>query len=201
MGAFKDCGCGCNGEEQKKKFIISVVSALIFFIVANPETFKITRKVLGSWVASSDGCSTMFGLIFHAFVFMLIVWGLMNLKREKAEGVTTPPNPMVSGGPPMIMTLPPPIPEGAATPDGLLPPVAYGDQPQADITSAAPTNMIMPSIMTSPKPAAQDDMRAMASMLGGIDIHGADMASSPLTSGTNWKQCGCSDGSQVMIFK
>ncbi len=192
MGAFKDCGCGCNGEEQKKKFIISVVSALIFFIVANPETFKITRRVLGNWVASSDGCSTMFGLIFHAFVFMLIVWGLMNLKREKAEGVTTPPK--------MIMTLSPPIPEGAATPDGLLPPVAYGDQPQADITSAAPTNMIMPSIMTSPKPAAQDDMRAMTNMLGGININDTD-SSSPLTSGTNWKQCGCSDGSQVMIFK
>ena len=198
MGAFKDCGCGCNGEEQKKKFIISVVSALIFFVVANPETFKITRRVLGGWIASADGSSTMLGLIFHAFVFMLIVWGLMNLKREKAEGVMTPP--MQMGGPPTNMTLPPPIPEGAATPDGLLPPVAYGDQPQADIASAAPTNMILPSIMTSPKPAAQDNMRAMASMLGGINLNDTDM-SAPLTSGTNWKQCGCSDGSQVMILK
>jgi hypothetical protein len=198
MGLFKDCGCGCNGTKQKKKFITSAVSALIFFIVANPETFKITRKVLGSWVASGDGSSTVLGLVFHAFVFMLIVWGLMNLKRENADGTMTPP-PMTMN--PMGETMPPPIPEGAATPDGLLPPVAYGDQPQADITSSAPTNMIMPSIMTSPKPSSMGNMGAMNSMLGGIDINGADMASSPLTSGTNWKQCGCSDGSQVMILK
>ena len=45
MGLFKDCGCGCNGKKQEQKFLISIMSALVFFVVANPETFRIMRKV------------------------------------------------------------------------------------------------------------------------------------------------------------
>jgi len=37
MGLFKDCGCGCNGKKQENKLIISIISALTFFIVANPD--------------------------------------------------------------------------------------------------------------------------------------------------------------------
>jgi len=86
MGLFKDCGCGCNGKKQEEKFITSIVSALVFFIVANPETFKLVRRLVGSWVATPTGCPSMLGLLLHAAVFMLIVWGMMNIKKESMEG-------------------------------------------------------------------------------------------------------------------
>ena len=55
MGFFKDCGCGCNGEKQQEKFMISVISGLTFFIVANPETFRLVRRVLGPRIATPTG--------------------------------------------------------------------------------------------------------------------------------------------------
>jgi len=55
---------------------------ITFFAVANPATFKLTRKVLGSWVAAADGLPTTAGLLLHALVFVLLahflwklVWG------------------------------------------------------------------------------------------------------------------------------
>ena len=83
MGLFKDCGCGCDGKKQEQKFLISIMSALVFFVVANPETFRVMRKVLGSWVSSPTGCPTTGGLALHTIVFMLVTWGMMNIKREE----------------------------------------------------------------------------------------------------------------------
>lgn len=82
MGIFKDCGCGCNGRKQQAKFLTSVISGLTFFIVANPETFRLVRKVLGPSIASPTGCPSTFGLVVHAIVFTLIVWGMMNVNKE-----------------------------------------------------------------------------------------------------------------------
>ena len=83
MGLFKDCGCGCNGKKQEQKFLISIMSALVFFVVANPETFRVMRKVFGSWVSSPTGCPSTGGLALHTIVFMLVTWGMMNIKREE----------------------------------------------------------------------------------------------------------------------
>ena len=77
--------CNCE-KSQRDKLMISVISAVVFFIVANPETFKLVRGVVGSWVATPTGCPSMTGLVLHAVVFMLAVWGMMNIKREKMEG-------------------------------------------------------------------------------------------------------------------
>jgi hypothetical protein len=82
MGLFKDCGCGCNGQKQYDKFLTSVISGLTFFIVANPETFRLVRRVLGPMIATPNGCPSTFGLVIHAIVFTLIVWGMMNVKKE-----------------------------------------------------------------------------------------------------------------------
>ena len=46
-----------------------MIFLIVFFIVANPSTFKIMRGVLGSWVASADGLATPAGLILHSLVF------------------------------------------------------------------------------------------------------------------------------------
>jgi|TARA_B110000914_G_scaffold143679_1_gene125776 hypothetical protein len=82
MGLFKDCGCGCNGKKQEEKLIISLISGMTFFIVANPETFRLIRRVLGSWIATPTGCPSTLGLLVHTLVFVLIVWGMMNLKKS-----------------------------------------------------------------------------------------------------------------------
>ena len=82
MGIFKDCGCGCGGKKQEEKFIISVISGLTFFIVANPETFRLIRRVLGPRIATPTGCPSTMGLLVHTLVFILVVWGMMNIKKE-----------------------------------------------------------------------------------------------------------------------
>ena len=82
MGLFKDCGCGCNGKKGQEKFLISLMSALIFFVIANPQTFILMRRLLGQWVAGPNGCPKFGGLVLHTVVFMLIVWGIMLLKKE-----------------------------------------------------------------------------------------------------------------------
>ncbi len=82
-GLFKDCGCGCNGKKQEEKFMISLLSAVLFFVISHPTTFKFMRNLLGDWVSNSAGCPSVMGLILHAFIFMMITWGLMNLKKYK----------------------------------------------------------------------------------------------------------------------
>ena len=82
MGLFKDCGCGCNGQKQQEKFITSLVSGLTFFIIANPETFRLVRRVLGPRIATPNGCPSTLGLLVHSLVFILVVWGMMNIKKD-----------------------------------------------------------------------------------------------------------------------
>jgi ABC-type Fe3+ transport system permease subunit len=86
MGLFKDCGCGCGGKKQQDKFVISLISALVFFLIASPETYRLTRQVFGSWVSGPTGCASTAGLVLHAVVFLLVTWGLMNLRKEQAGG-------------------------------------------------------------------------------------------------------------------
>ena len=191
MNLFKDCGCGCKGAEQKKKFMASLMSAFLFFIIANPETFILVRRVFGTWIASATGYPTIYGLILHAFVFMLIVWGIMSLKRENADGVPAP-----------SMMDPPPeaIPEGEAMKDGMLPPQQDMEQPMMDIASSAPVTNLLPP--TKPQPVVnQGTMSKISNMLGGHDINNSDMSPAPPAYGGNWRQCSCGDGTQVMILK
>src|SRR5210317_1451502 len=85
MGLFKDCGCGCDGQKQQEKFITSLISGLTFFIIANPETFRLVRRVLGPGIATPNGCPSTVGLLVHSLVFILVVWGMMNVKKDMPE--------------------------------------------------------------------------------------------------------------------
>lgn len=90
---FKDCGCGCGGKKQEEKFMASLMAGAVFFLVANPEVYRVTRKLIGNWVATPTGCASTKGLLLHAVVFFLVTWALMNvqglrLRREKADGET-----------------------------------------------------------------------------------------------------------------
>ena len=86
MGIFKDCGCGCDGLKQQEKLITSIISGLTFFVIANPETFRLMRSILGSSIATPTGCPSTRGLILHSFVFILVVWGMMNIKKSGGCG-------------------------------------------------------------------------------------------------------------------
>ena len=71
-------------ELQKK-----IVPVIVFFIVANPETFKLVRSLLGNWVASADGLPTTAGLLLHALVYVLVahlVWKTVYPKKAGYMG-------------------------------------------------------------------------------------------------------------------
>jgi hypothetical protein len=57
----------------------SFISALVFFIVANPETYKFTQMLFGGLfqVAYQMGAATPMGLLLHTVVFFLAMLGLM----------------------------------------------------------------------------------------------------------------------------
>lgn len=76
------CACSygtCNGCLVKR----SLKSGLVFFLVANPQTYKLTSRFFGPWVAA-DGCPSPAGLFLHTLVFILFVYFLMKLKTKRS---------------------------------------------------------------------------------------------------------------------
>ena len=57
----------------------SFISALVFFLVANPETYKFTQSLFGGLfqVAYPMGAATPAGLVLHTVVFFAAMLGLM----------------------------------------------------------------------------------------------------------------------------
>jgi hypothetical protein len=65
---------------QKQSATLQAV--LLFFIIANPFTYRLTNSLLGGLIgrlSDPSGCPTGLGLIVHSVVFGLIVYGLMLL--------------------------------------------------------------------------------------------------------------------------
>jgi len=60
----------------------SFYSALVFFLIANPETYKFTQTIFGFPTASSSGIPTSFGFFFHTFLFFLTVFALMMFPKD-----------------------------------------------------------------------------------------------------------------------
>ena len=141
MGIFADCGCGCDGKRQEKRLLISVMSALLFYIIANPETFKLVRRIFGGWVSSPTGCPTMKGLVLHALVFLLITWALMNVKKEFADGAVD-----ADAATPAPAAEAPPAPGADATPQV---PDPVEDDDMASIMSPVPA----PAPVPPPRPS------------------------------------------------
>lgn len=71
-----------NNPALKAKY--AFYSTLIFFLIANPETFKMTQKVLGWLFAVSDdgGCPTAPGFFLHTALFFFVLWGVMLFPRD-----------------------------------------------------------------------------------------------------------------------
>jgi len=61
----------------------SFYSALVFFLVACPETFKLTQSIFGYFVTiANGGCPTPMGLFVHTGIFFLVLLGLMLFPRD-----------------------------------------------------------------------------------------------------------------------
>ena len=62
----------------------SFYSTLVFFLIANPETYKVIQRVLGNILTISDGegCPTPGGFFLHTALFFLTMWGLMMFPIE-----------------------------------------------------------------------------------------------------------------------
>ena len=63
----------------------SFYSALVFFLVANPETYKVIQKILGGVIgeiAGASGCPTPLGLFIHAVIFFCVILALMMFPRD-----------------------------------------------------------------------------------------------------------------------
>ena len=63
-----------------------VIPFLAYIAVAHPATYKATRGVLGSWVASADGLATLKGVALHAVVFVLLATLLMRFVIPRVSG-------------------------------------------------------------------------------------------------------------------
>jgi hypothetical protein len=62
----------------------SFYSALVFFLIANPETYKVVHGVFGSLLGTLavGGCPTALGLAFHTFLFFIVMLALMMFPRQ-----------------------------------------------------------------------------------------------------------------------
>ena len=61
-----------------------LINALTFIAVSHPATYRATRGVLGSWVATQEGLPKMGGLVLHAIVFLLVLQLLWTLMRRSS---------------------------------------------------------------------------------------------------------------------
>jgi hypothetical protein len=59
-------------------------STLVFFLIANPETFKLTQRLLGRFItiASEGGCPTAYGFFGHSLLFFAVLWAMMLFPRD-----------------------------------------------------------------------------------------------------------------------
>jgi hypothetical protein len=62
----------------------SFYSTLVFFVFANPETFRILNSMIGTWlpITQSSGVPTAPGFFFQAGLFFLTMLGLMMLPAD-----------------------------------------------------------------------------------------------------------------------
>jgi hypothetical protein len=66
------------------KIKYSFYSALVFFLVANPEAYKLTQLFFGSYIPiATGGCPTTAGFFIHTAVFFVVIAALMMIPRER----------------------------------------------------------------------------------------------------------------------
>jgi len=72
-------------SETVNRFMLKVkysfYSTLVFFLFANPETFRVMQQLVGSSmsITASSGVPTPFGFFLHTGLFFITMLGLMLL--------------------------------------------------------------------------------------------------------------------------
>jgi hypothetical protein len=67
------------------KWTISIVSGLLFLIVASPYTYNLTNSVtkrFGLIIADSQGCPNLAGILVHGIIFVLFLRFMMEGKTK-----------------------------------------------------------------------------------------------------------------------
>lgn len=59
-----------------------ILFVLAFLLVAHPATYRTTRSVLGSWVATQDGLAKLGGLVLHGLVLFGVLILLKRLRMR-----------------------------------------------------------------------------------------------------------------------
>jgi hypothetical protein len=84
MGLSKtlDCGCGCGGLKKSEmvKLKYAFYSAIVFLLLSSPQAYLLTTRYVGSWITVGGVVPTPGGLVFHSFVFMVLVFLLMKIR-------------------------------------------------------------------------------------------------------------------------
>lgn len=62
----------------KAKF--SFYSALLFFVIANPVTFRFVNSLISG--VAVGGCPTAFGFILHTIVFFVASYAIMSFPKD-----------------------------------------------------------------------------------------------------------------------
>ena len=68
-------------KSEGLKFKYSLYSALAFFLVANPVTFKFVNSLIAG--VAVNGCPTAFGFMLHTVVFFVVLYSLMSLPSDR----------------------------------------------------------------------------------------------------------------------
>lgn len=67
---------------QFDKARYSLYSAIIFIVLASPPVYRLVNQLIGNLVQITDstGHATTTGLLVHAIVFWVVVFGIMQIK-------------------------------------------------------------------------------------------------------------------------
>lgn len=61
----------------------ALYSTLVYYIISNPETFKLTQLILGNYITLViNDIPTPYGIFLHTGLFFLSILGLMLLPRD-----------------------------------------------------------------------------------------------------------------------
>lgn len=80
---YSTCTTCASKPQSADKWRYTLITSVLFLIVVNPMTYKLTNslfsKLLGSIANPSSGCPSMVGILLHAVVFTLLLRLLMDM--------------------------------------------------------------------------------------------------------------------------
>ena len=82
------CGCASCKSHDNIKARASIVSALLFAVIASPQLFAVMQGLLGGLVrvTGASGVPTWAGLVLHSVVFGVVVYAWMHVAKRGGCG-------------------------------------------------------------------------------------------------------------------